>query len=139
MTRLGAHRKVVVSVLMAALLAACGGGGSEDGPASGDATSESSLVSDGRELYEQTCAMCHGSDLRGTDLGPPFLDPIYAPNHHPDGSFYAAVANGVEPHHWDFGAMPAQPAVAPEDVAAIVAFVRSEQEKAGITEDPSHP
>lgn len=83
--------------------------------------------------------MCHGGDLKGTKTGPPFLSPVYAPNHHPDEAFYAAVANGVQPHHWEFGPMPAQPSVSPEDVAAIVAYIRAEQQKAGIIQDPSHP
>lgn len=54
-----------------------------------------------------------------------------------DESFYAAVENGVQPHHWDFGAMPPQTSVDPEEVAAIVAYVRQQQAEAGITEDPS--
>jgi mono/diheme cytochrome c family protein len=97
------------------------------------------LADEGKTLFEQTCAACHGTDLQGTTMGPPFLDPIYAPNHHPDESFYAAIENGVQPHHWDFGPMPAQPSVSADDAAAIIAYVRSEQTEAGITEDPSHP
>jgi mono/diheme cytochrome c family protein len=125
------------------LLGACGegddGASDADGTAGESATNDSQLVADGQELYEQTCAMCHGGDLKGTETGPPFLSPIYAPNHHPDEAFYAAVANGVQPHHWEFGPMPAQPSVSPEDVAAIVAYIRAKQQEAGITEDPSHP
>jgi len=120
------------AVLLSFALAACGSG--DDGTSGGGST----LVAEGREAYEQTCAVCHGADLQGTRTGPPFLDPIYAPNHHPDESFYSAVANGVQPHHWDFGPMPAQPAVDTEEVAAIIAYIRAEQQGAGITEDPSH-
>jgi mono/diheme cytochrome c family protein len=122
------------------LFGACGEGtsGSDDSSGSG-ASSASELVARGETLYGETCAVCHGSDLEGSETGPPFLSPIYAPNHHPDESFFAAVADGVQPHHWDFGAMPAQPSVSPDEVEAIVAFVRAEQEAAGITEDPSHP
>lgn len=87
--------------------------------------------------YEATCAECHGSDLRGTDQGPPFLDRIYAPNHHSDDAFYLAVARGAPAHHWSFGDMPAQD-VPEDDVKAIVAYVRSEQQRAAITEDPGH-
>jgi hypothetical protein len=74
----------------------------------------------------------------GHGLRPPFLSVIYAPNHHPDESFYVAVEQGVQPHHWDFGPMPPQPAVTREQVEAIVAYIRSQQEAAGIPEDPSH-
>jgi mono/diheme cytochrome c family protein len=97
------------------------------------------LVARGEELYEQTCATCHGIDLMGTKKGPPFLSPIYAPNHHPDEAFFAAAAGGVQPHHWDFGPMPPQPEVSRDEVEAIVAYIRTRQIEAGITEDPSHP
>ena len=133
-------RKVVVAVwLVASVLTACSEAEQAGDTPSADAPSAGPLVAEGRDLYEQTCATCHGSDLRGTGSGPPFLDPIYAPNHHPDESFYAAVANGVQPHYWDFGPMLPQLSVTQEDVAAIIAYVRSEQQEAGITEDPDHP
>lgn len=130
-------------VVLAFGVGACGGGATQeaDGGASSTepAARESQLVVDGQRLYEQNCAVCHGTDLKGTRTGPPFLSPIYAPNHHSDESFFAAVANGVQPHHWDFGPMPPQPSVEPEDVSAIVAYVRAQQEDKGIFEDPSHP
>ena len=135
--------KMVAAALLLSTLSlfgACGGGtsGSDDNAGTGT-SSASDLIAEGERLYAETCAVCHGSDLEGSETGPPFLSPIYAPNHHPDEAFYAAVADGVQPHHWDFGAMPAQPSVSAGEVAAIVAFIRSEQEAAGITEDPSHP
>lgn len=43
--------------------AACGGGAE---PEAAPADSERR----GAELYEQNCASCHGSDLRGTEKGP---------------------------------------------------------------------
>lgn len=147
-----AHTKswrLSITTRLAAFLAvsflgfACGGErGSEPGDASGterSATQNSELITEGKQLYEQTCAACHGVDLAGTKTGPPFLSPIYAPNHHPDEAFYAAVANGVRPHHWRFGLMPPQPSVSRQEVTAIIAYVRAEQQEAGITEDPSHP
>jgi hypothetical protein len=70
--------------------------------------------------------------------GPPFPDPIYAPNHHPDDAFRAAVAQGVAPHHWPFGPMPAQPSVDDKELEAIIAYVRDRQHAAGITHDPAH-
>ena len=134
-----AMRLLVLAVPL--LLGACSQDGDdstqqERAPAEDQDASE--IVTMGKALYEDTCALCHGADLEGTDTGPPFLSEIYAPNHHPDESFYAAVEQGVQPHHWDFGPMPPQPAVTPEQVEAIVAYIRSQQEAAGITQDPSH-
>lgn len=127
---------LVVALLCAVVLGACGG--EESGDGAGGAASPAELVAEGEALYQETCAACHGSDLNGTDAGPPFLDPIYAPDHHSDEAFYAAVESGVQPHHWEFGAMPPQPSVEAEDVAAIVAYVRQQQAEAGITDDPAH-
>lgn len=64
----------------------CGGGEQSTGD----------LVARGDELFhgEATCATCRGPDLRGSTMGPPLLDPIYASGHHPDAAIRAAVANG---------------------------------------------
>lgn len=96
------------------------------------------VVARGAELFATNCAVCHGPDLRGTATGPPFLDVIYAPNHHSDEAFQQAAAFGVVPHHWNFGPMVPVAGLNREDVAMIVAFVRTEQEAAGIFRDPSH-
>lgn len=124
------ERALALFVAGSAFVACGGDDGNGDGP--------TDPIAKGSELFQANCSLCHGTDLRGTQTGPPFLDPIYAPNHHPDEAFFAAVENGVQPHHWDFGPMPPQPAVSEEDVEAIVAYIRSEQEAAGITEDPNH-
>ena len=132
---MGEIRRWVAVMVVALLVGACGGSDEVADEDAGGSQNRAQLVAKGKDSYEQTCAMCHGVDLRGTDIGPSFLTPIYKPDHHPDGAFYAAVANGVEPHHWEFGPMPAQPAVSPRDVAAIVAYVRSEQDKAGLIDE----
>lgn len=123
---------LAIALLLSAFAFACGG--EDDLPG---ATDSSDLAGSGRDAFEANCAACHGKDLEGTKAGPPFLDPIYAPDHHPDEAFYAAVENGVQPHHWKFGPMPPQPAVSEEQVEQIVAYVRSRQQEAGIIEDPS--
>jgi mono/diheme cytochrome c family protein len=112
-----ARRTALLAIAMAALIG-CGG---ESSPAD--------LEARGDELYhgEGTCATCHGPELGGTPMGPPLLDPIYAPDHHPDAAFHAAVANGVQPHHWDFGPMPALTHLDRDDVEAIIAYVRARQ------------
>lgn len=116
-------------VLAAALLVAC----------SSEATPEGRSVpagpfdgTTGAELYAQACATCHGADLRGTDQGPPFLDRIYEPGHHPDVAFVAAALMGVRSHHWDFGNMPPIEGITEEQVLAIAEYVRAEQRAAGI-------
>ena len=125
-----------VAALSAALvLASCGGGDAGSGE---EAAGNEKLIAEGKELYEGTCAACHGMDLRGTGTGPPFLDPVYAPNHHPDAAFYTAVELGVQPHHWKFGPMPAQQHISDDEVTAIIAYVRSVQTAEGVTKDPSH-
>ena len=130
---------VVLSALPVLLLVGCGGEKGGTSRSESQPSSDAELLSEGEDLFGQTCAACHGADLKGTTTGPPFLDPIYAPNHHPDEAFYAAAANGVQPHHWDFGPMPAQPSVSEEEVAEIIAYIRSKQAEAGITDDPAHP
>ena len=126
---------VLAAVLVVASLATACRGNGEEADSVGGSGNGTELIAEGKDLYEQTCAMCHGDDLEGTDIGPPFLTPTYAPGHHPDGAFYSAVANGAEAHHWGFGPMPAQPGVSPQEVAAIVAYVRHEQAKAGLIDE----
>lgn len=125
------RRSLAAALTAAAILTGCGDAATSADAANGNATGDEELVAEGQRLYEATCAACHGADLTGTDNGPPFLDPIYAPNHHADGAFFAAAAMGVQPHHWDFGPMPRQP-VEPDEVEKIVAYIRSVQRAEGL-------
>ena len=86
----------------------------------------------GKNLFAAQCAACHGADLKGSDKGPPMLHKIYEPSHHGDAAFQLAAARGVRAHHWQFGDMAPVPAVTPDDVAHITAFIRAEQRKVGI-------
>lgn len=86
----------------------------------------------GKTLYGTNCASCHGADLKGSDKGPPMLHKVYEPSHHGDVAFQLAARNGVRAHHFKFGDMQAVPAVTPDDVAHITAFIRMEQRKVGI-------
>lgn len=86
----------------------------------------------GKSLYGKHCASCHGTDLRGTDKGPPFLHRVYEPSHHGDVAFQLAVKNGVRAHHWKFGDMLPVPGVSPDSVAHITAFIRAEQRRVDI-------
>lgn len=140
---------VLVAILLVAVLSASaffGGGESEpasiassDDPSVSQPTVEvtvpASLTAnarDGRVLFGQNCAACHGPKAGGTDQGPPLVHGIYEPGHHADGAFLLAVRNGVRAHHWNFGNMPPRPGLRDVEVAAIVAYVRELQKANGI-------
>ena len=108
----------VLNMTMVALLAASTGGALADGD-------------DGKVLYEENCAKCHGINAEGTDKGPPFLHAVYKPDHHGDRSFQRAVAMGSPAHHWPFGDMLPVPGLTVEDVTKITAYVRDLQREAG--------
>ena len=125
-------RHLTMLLVVLALLHGCAtGGGGGEAAGAGDVD-----LARGQELFAQNCATCHGPEARGTDQGPPLVHELYVPSHHADESFQAAVARGVQPHHWDFGAMPPVPALSRDEVADITAHVRRLQADAGIT-DPA--
>lgn len=123
-----AHRFFTISgvvVAFAALgAAACGEGSSDAAAASGS------------ELYAANCASCHGADLRGTDQGPSPLSIVYESGHHGDDSFRAAIELGTRQHHWTFGDMAPINGLDDDEVDAIIAFVRAEQEREGFEQYP---
>ena len=118
------------AIAVALAVALVAGGGSFDTatvavPTQGDPTA-------GKVAFEGTCATCHGIGGTGTNLGPPLAHDYYRPGHHSDGAFTLAVRNGVQPHHWNFGPMPAQPHLSDQNIADVTAYVRTIQEAAGI-------
>ena len=92
---------------------------------------DGAAIEQGAELYASNCASCHGADLRGTDQGPSHLSILYEPGHHSDDAFRSAVANGSPSHHWDFGSMPPISGLDDDEVTAVIAYVRAEQERQG--------
>ncbi len=122
--RVGPAAGVLVAVVLA--VASCGGASDDD--ASGDSAAASG---DGAALYAESCAACHGDDLRGTSRGPSHLSIVYEPGHHADDAFRSAIANGSPQHHWDFGDMPPVPGLDDAQVDAIIAYVREVQEREG--------
>lgn len=116
---------IVAAVGLAVGLAACGSQAGSSGAATG------SPVDRGAEVYAESCASCHGADLRGTDIGPSHLSIVYEPNHHGDDAFRSAIVNGAPQHHWPFGDMPPVEGFSDHDVEAVIAFVRSEQQRQG--------
>ncbi len=92
----------------------------------------SAAAEKGRAVFAEVCAACPGAQAQGSDKGPPLVHPIYRPGHHADFAFVHVIAQGVRAHHWGFGAMPPQPAVPPEAVPDIIAYVRELQRANGI-------
>ena len=64
----------------------------------------------GETLYDGKCAACHGSSAEGASA-PSILE-------QPDAHFVSAVQNGI-------GNMPAFPDLSEQDIADIIAFVRT--------------
>ena len=123
--RASALGTVAVALVVTFGVAACG---NDDG---GSGAAPGSQVERGAEVYAESCASCHGADLRGTDKGPSHLSIVYEPSHHTDDSFRSAIAVGAPQHHWNFGDMEPVEGLTDEDVEAVIAFVRAEQQRQG--------
>ena len=128
MTRAG------VAFVSALLAAGCGA--DTTGFVAGIPPQDPAVVARGEELYQASCADCHGVDLRGTDQGPSHLSEIYEPNRHADIAFLLAVRRGTPAHHWTFGAMAPVEGLSEDDVATIVAYVREGQRTEGFEPFP---
>ena len=135
----------VAGVVLAVVAVVVFGGNSVDSPARDPMTGQTefdvpvqdpALVAEGEVLYGANCAACHGSDLRGTELGPPQLSVVYQPGHHPDESYVRAVLSGVPAHHWGFGDMAPISGLTQDDIARITAFVREKQRIEGFEPYP---
>jgi len=111
-------------------------GGAGVGAAVIEPATLSTLASAGKALFKGNCARCHGPQANGTNLGPPFVNDIYNPGHHPDEAFFFAARNGVRAHHWPFGNMPPVAGITDAELAAIVKYVRELQEANGIRFKP---
>lgn len=91
-------------------------------------TELSAAAQAGKEVFEASCAACHGTNAAGQDgVAPPLVHVIYEPNHHSDQSFYQAVRYGVRAHHWSFGNMPVIEGISQSQVGNIIAYVRELQ------------
>ena len=136
---------LVIAAIVALFLAGCSGDAAPqyDTAASSDAgipvavtvPALSEKAQAGEATFNVNCALCHGKNAAGTNLGPPLVHKIYEPGHHQDFSFRNAVQNGVPAHHWQFGNMPPAPQVAEDDVERIICYVRELQRANGIFTD----
>ena len=107
-----------------------------DSAASGSGLAE--MARAGETLFNRNCSTCHGLGAVGTNQGPPLLDRVYHPGHHPDASFRNAVRNGVQSHHWNFGDMLPVPGVSAEEVEEIICYVRQTQRDSGLFEGATY-
>jgi mono/diheme cytochrome c family protein len=125
---------VLPALLSSGLLAACGQADDSERLARLGLPSASyqANAGNGATVYSAYCRECHGPAGRGSDKGPPLMHGYYVPSHHADLAFYSGVKRGVVQHHWEFGDMPAQPEVSPEQVADIIAYVRGLQQRQGL-------
>jgi mono/diheme cytochrome c family protein len=144
-TRAGARARWVALVAPALLAlggVACGGDDAEEAEARSvdtsapEGTAGAVDLALGEEVYQANCAECHGADLRGTDKGPSHLSIVYEPDHHPDAAFVAAISQGSTAHHWDFGDMPPVEGLDEDEVASVIAYVRSVQDSEGFEDYP---
>jgi hypothetical protein len=85
-----------------------------------------------KNLYEESCASCHGTWGKGTDKGPPLMHRLYVASHHGDAAFYRAALSGARAHHWKFGDMEAVPGITREKMDRIIPYIRWLQQKNGI-------
>ncbi len=131
-----------VGVILAVVaIVAFGGNSSPRDPMTGQSefdipVQDSALVAEGEALYRTGCAACHGSDLRGTEIGPSQLSVVYQPGHHSDESYMNAMFNGVPAHHWKFGNMPPISNLTQDDAERIIAYVRENQRIEGFEPYP---
>ncbi|MEM5473642.1 c-type cytochrome [Hoeflea sp. AS60] len=93
----------------------------------------SPVAQEGEQLFNRSCASCHGKNAAGQDgIAPPLIHKIYEPNHHGDMSFHLAARNGVRAHHWQFGDMPPVEGITDPELDKIVFYVREIQRANGV-------
>lgn len=128
MTRLSRIGLAVISFAMP--ISACGGGGAADPPATGNPL-EPVAVSEGKRLFEGTCAACHGFDALGIDgLGRTLVDSLFV-GEQTDAQMLAFLAEGLKADHpdnitgVDMPPRGGNPDLTDQDLNDIVAYVRT--------------
>lgn len=83
------------------------------------------LVTEGREVFEHACSVCHGQNAEGyaNDLAAPALDHSEHAWHHPDQQIHDWVKNGK------LGLGSAMPPLgdqlSDEEIAAVIAYLHT--------------
>ena len=113
------------------VLTACGGGGEPGGGTGGGTAVTAAGPARGQKLYQQTCAMCHGYQGEGVPrLGKPIVDSEFV-RRYSDEELVRFLVEGRAANHPDNTQgipMPPRggnPSLTDEDLAAIVAYMRS--------------
>lgn len=88
----------------------------------------------GEQIYADFCGACHGRDFEGSVQGPSHLDAVYDPIVTTDAEFRDAIRNGAKMKNYDFGNMPPIRSLDDQQVADVIAYVRSVQEERGFNE-----
>lgn len=118
----------VLAALVAVVLTASGG---TDGPPAPGSPEQLAL---GEEVYDQSCATCHGPEARGGLAGPPLTHEVYEDL--TDADIRTVIAQGKPPTNWpqfEAGMAPV-PNLSEDEVAAVIAHVRDVQRRAGLGE-----
>lgn len=127
----------VATIAALLAIAACGGDDTST-PTATESSASGARLSDmgraGESVFNANCSVCHGVGAVGTKQGPPLLDRVYHPGHHPDASFRNAVRNGVRSHHWEFGDMAPVPGVSADEIEEVICYVRETQRANGLFE-----
>jgi mono/diheme cytochrome c family protein len=108
---------------------ACGGG---DDSSDGDESSGGGDAAEGQELFNATCASCHGKDAENPSVGKDLRDNTFVQDNS-DTELVAFVKQGrpaSDPDNTTGTDMPAKggnPSLTDEDLESIVAYVKSLQ------------
>jgi len=78
---------------------------------------DSSVLADGKALFAQHCAACHGDNLEGSDIAPDISDLDM-----PDADLYQLIFNGLPD-----GGMPGFSAIGSERLWKIVTFIKHQK------------
>lgn len=119
---------VVVAVGLVVALVVMATGGSDDPPAPGSPEQ----VALGQEVFDQSCATCHGPAAGGGLAGPPLTHEMYEGL--TDADIRAVIEQGKAPENWprfEAGMTPV-PGLSVSEVDAVSAYVRSVQREAGL-------
>ncbi len=88
----------------------------------------SAQASAGKAAFEQVCATCHGTALRGSDTAPPLLHKFYEiGSGHGDDVILAAATGGAKSHMWKFGDMPKPEGLKPGQEKDVLTYIRAMQ------------
>lgn len=119
---------VVVAVALVVAVVVVATGGSDDPPAPGSPEQ----VALGQEVFDQSCATCHGPGGGGGLAGPPLTHEMYEGL--TDADIRTVIEQGKAPENWprfEAGMTPV-PGLSVTEVDAVIAYVRSVQREAGL-------